>query len=103
MRCVAAAQQALEAGGARRLRNESFFSAPQLKRDLLGGNGLATSDFSLASHLPRGDVAPLPGANAALLSSFLAAVQRFVPRYACSQRPRGRPLQRLSQLRPEAR
>src|SRR5213076_1876635 len=31
-----AAQQALEAGGARRLRNESFFSAPQLKRDPLG-------------------------------------------------------------------
>src|SRR3989449_2886288 len=28
--------QALEAGGARRLRNESFFSAPQLKRDPLG-------------------------------------------------------------------
>src|SRR6266581_5468719 len=27
-----AALQALEAGGARRLRNESFFSAPQLKR-----------------------------------------------------------------------
>src|SRR5207247_8342004 len=25
-----------EAGGARRLRNESFFSAPQLKRDSLG-------------------------------------------------------------------
>src|SRR6266702_2703816 len=31
-----AAKQALEAGGARRLRNESFFSAPQLKRDPLG-------------------------------------------------------------------
>src|SRR5881396_404186 len=31
-----AAQQALEAGGARRLRNESFFGAPQLKRDPLG-------------------------------------------------------------------
>src|SRR5881396_2828762 len=31
-----AAQQALEAGGARKLRNESFFSAPQLKRDPLG-------------------------------------------------------------------
>ena len=30
-----AASQALEAGGARRLRNESFFSAPQLKRDSL--------------------------------------------------------------------
>src|SRR5204862_8311685 len=29
--------QALEAGGASRLRNESFFSAPQLKRDSLGG------------------------------------------------------------------
>jgi len=29
--------QALEADGARRLRNESFFSAPQLKRDPLGG------------------------------------------------------------------
>src|SRR5712664_1090341 len=28
---------ALEADGARRLRNESFFSAPQLKRDPLGG------------------------------------------------------------------
>jgi len=28
---------ALEAGGARRLRNESFFSAPQLKRHPLGG------------------------------------------------------------------
>jgi len=26
----------LKAGGARRLRNESFFSAPQLKRDPLG-------------------------------------------------------------------
>jgi len=48
-------------------------------------------------------VASLPGANAALLSSFLAAVQRFVPRYACSQSARGRPLQRLSQLRPDAR
>src|SRR6266702_5486800 len=31
-----AAKQALEAGGARRLRNESFFSAPQLKRPPLG-------------------------------------------------------------------
>jgi hypothetical protein len=29
----------LEAGGARTLRNESFFSAPQLKRDPLGGSG----------------------------------------------------------------
>src|SRR5712691_4103279 len=29
---------ALEAGGARRLGNESFFSAPQLKRDSLGGS-----------------------------------------------------------------
>jgi len=29
--------KALEAIGARRLRNESFFSAPQLKRDSLGG------------------------------------------------------------------
>jgi len=28
--------KALEAGGARRLGNESFFSAPQLKRDPLG-------------------------------------------------------------------
>ena len=28
--------EALEADGARRLRNESFFSAPQLKRDPLG-------------------------------------------------------------------
>src|SRR6266566_7985726 len=34
----AAASQALEAGGARRLWNESFFSAPQLKRDSLGVN-----------------------------------------------------------------
>src|SRR2546430_24748 len=34
--CPTAAQQALEADGARRLRNESFFSAPQLKRDPLG-------------------------------------------------------------------
>src|SRR5216117_53368 len=33
---IAAASQALEADGARRLRNESFFSAPQLKRDPLG-------------------------------------------------------------------
>src|SRR5213076_1179175 len=33
-----AAQQALEADGARRLRNESFFSAPQLKRDPLGSD-----------------------------------------------------------------
>ena len=32
-----AAEQALEAGGARRLGNEFFFSAPQLKRDPLGG------------------------------------------------------------------
>src|SRR6266542_1509013 len=32
----AAASQALEADGARRLWNESFFSAPQLKRDPLG-------------------------------------------------------------------
>src|SRR6266542_6263223 len=32
----AAASQALEAAGARRLRNESFISAPQLKRDPLG-------------------------------------------------------------------
>jgi len=31
------AAQALEAGGARRLGNESFFSAPQLKRYPLGG------------------------------------------------------------------
>src|SRR5256714_13233931 len=31
-------EQALEAGGARRLWNESFFSAPQLKRDSLGGS-----------------------------------------------------------------
>ena len=30
------AKQALEAGGARRLGNESFFSAPQLERDSLG-------------------------------------------------------------------
>src|SRR2546423_10984781 len=29
-------EQALEAGGSRRLWNESFFSAPQLKRDPLG-------------------------------------------------------------------
>src|SRR5216117_3043530 len=35
---IAAASQALEADGARRLRNESFFSAPQLKRDPLGDN-----------------------------------------------------------------
>src|SRR2546428_13787017 len=32
-----APSQGLEAGGARRLWNESFFSAPQLKRDSLGG------------------------------------------------------------------
>src|SRR6266542_2268090 len=36
----AAASQALEAVGARRLRNESFFSAPQLKRDPLGAHPL---------------------------------------------------------------
>src|SRR5206468_1626253 len=30
-----------EADGARRLRNESFFSAPQLKRDPLGGMTLS--------------------------------------------------------------
>src|SRR5216117_3479149 len=35
---VVAAERALEAGGARRLGNESFFSAPQLKRDPLGRN-----------------------------------------------------------------
>src|SRR6266446_6355418 len=34
---VACCLTALEAGGARRLWNESFFSAPQLKRDSLGG------------------------------------------------------------------
>src|SRR5882724_6645631 len=32
------ASQALEAAGARRLWNESFFSAPQLKRDPLGAD-----------------------------------------------------------------
>src|SRR6266566_3079001 len=38
-----AAKQGLEAGGARRLRNESFFSAPQLKRDSLRGKRVALS------------------------------------------------------------
>src|SRR6266566_910578 len=33
---IAERTQAFEAGGARRLGNESFFSAPQLKRDPLG-------------------------------------------------------------------
>jgi len=39
----------LEAGGARRLRNESFFSAPQLKRDPLGRRNYVT--FSPSSTL----------------------------------------------------
>jgi len=45
---------ALEAGGARRLRNESFFSAPQLKRDPLGSTFLEKS-----CHLPELRVSPM--------------------------------------------
>src|SRR6266446_1642825 len=42
---VACCLTALEAGGARRLWNESFFSAPQLKRDSLGSAVTETSNF----------------------------------------------------------
>src|SRR5438105_11532400 len=46
--CPTAAQQALEADGARRLWNESFFSAPQLKRDPLGGSqALSQGDVAM--------------------------------------------------------
>src|SRR5437762_679942 len=51
--------QALEAGGARRLRNESFFTAPQLKRTPLGGgpsSGLQHSPAGSLSNRGRASV-----------------------------------------------
>src|SRR6266566_4408730 len=62
----AAASQALEAGGARRLWNESFFSAPQLKRDPLGctigPHARSTSAFRhLRAHRLRNPRRPLRG------------------------------------------
>src|SRR5216117_1958891 len=48
---IAAASQALEADGARRLRNESFFSAPQLKRDSLGGSLRSTIALARSSNM----------------------------------------------------
>jgi ketosteroid isomerase-like protein len=51
---VRAAYSALEADGARRLRDESFFSAPQLKRDPLdGGNTYRDEDHVTDRHLRR--------------------------------------------------
>src|SRR6266576_712370 len=46
-----AAKHALEADGARRLRNESFFSAPQLKRDSLGSTVTEEADHALCHFL----------------------------------------------------
>src|SRR5213076_1722823 len=70
-----AAQQALEAGGARKLRNESFFSAPQLKRDPLGSGRLdsMTHPSSPRSQFDRPNVLVLPPLlyGVALASGFL--------------------------------
>src|SRR5204863_8174537 len=64
-RCAGRLTRALEAAGARRLRNESFFSAPQLKRDSLGSPTTVMAALKFAN-----DGGPLIALDAALAAGW---------------------------------